>query len=595
MTMCSNDGARGGLGRLVLAATLTGTVAACSLVDLASELDVAECEPDPEVNPCADLAPETSEPCEAWQCNPDTRFCEWGLRDDDNDGFQDAECAREDDPVDCDDGDHERSPGLDETCDNKDNDCDDRLDEGALEPAPTSLVFFSSDNVTDLATAQDQETGSVRILYRYMDRAENRLGGTSLSGVESEEPDNASPLTLSCDFAVAQGLVGTSAECSSQAGVRQYLARSIAVTPFDTDQMAVAFNRQDGADRRVTAGLWTEDGLEVTEAIQARGLTCAPQEACAGDASESQPTTEAIALATTQAGKRVLVAYVRNPDEIEETCGEVADVDGEPARVHLHLLDERDLDDADGRNDRELVEVTETPLIVDNVRAGSGVSVVAVPMDALPDGAPSWLLGYQQASGTVVIAHVVAASDGLMLADPSLLEIDPPQPRNAELADLSMAFGEPEDGATQLGVAYVDGCGDDAVAMARVVVMEADGDSLTVASEGMAHRLGGAERQSGPSIAYNVGRGAWGVSYVSRDGLQARLLEKDGSLRGDGSYTLFANTSGGGRSSSVRQRPTTVGFLPEGASSWFSSVALVAESGAEASREVQSITLQCGR
>lgn len=570
---------------LVLASLWTG----CSLVDLASELDVDECDPERSVNQCNELPRENDDACEAWQCNRDTRRCEWGPRDDDNDGFQPVECAEGDAEPDCDDDDSERAPGLTETCDDKDNDCDSRLDEGALESAPTTLVFFDTDSVGSLSAAQNPETGSLGVLYQFTDgTTEGRLGGTLLASANSEDPEAATALRLDCDLAVAQNLVGSAADCSRQTSVRSYRAESLAAAPFDTDRMVVAFNRRDGADRRVTAGLWSGSALAVHAPIQQGGLRCEASEACRDDPDASHPRTEAISVGTATDPDRVLVAYVRNPDGLADACGAVSDVDGIQARLHLHLMDERT---PDGERERALLELTAEPSVIDNVRATGGVQVLGVPSEALPDAGPNWLVGYRKGNGDLAVAHVSADGSDLTVASAELIRV----PGGAELGDFAMAFGARDDGASQLGITFVEGCDDDALTRATIVELEADGADLTVTAEGTPRSLGGSGggNEAAPSIAYNSVREVWGVSYRSARGLQARLMGRDGRPRGGESYTLVENSSGDGQSRRVLRTPTMTGFVPEGGNDWFSSVAFVLQSGEDASSEAQAVALTC--
>ncbi len=121
--------ARTGLAAGLLAASLLS--GGCSLAGL-DDIPLTECETH------ADCAPANARygidptACRLYQCT-EASVCELTPRDADRDGQIAAACGGED----CDDEDDARFLGATETCDQRDNDCDLRVDEGAEAPAPT--------------------------------------------------------------------------------------------------------------------------------------------------------------------------------------------------------------------------------------------------------------------------------------------------------------------------------------------------------------------------------------------------------------------------------------------------------------------------
>lgn len=81
----------------------------------------------------------TGDPCLVWQCGA-SGFCEVDTLDADGDGAPASTC--EDDPLlaDCDDDNKDNAPGLAETCDLGDNDCDGFIDNGILRLAQGESV-----------------------------------------------------------------------------------------------------------------------------------------------------------------------------------------------------------------------------------------------------------------------------------------------------------------------------------------------------------------------------------------------------------------------------------------------------------------------
>jgi hypothetical protein len=128
-------------GRALPLALLGCAAHGCSLLEL-GEFEIPVCKEQPGVrSPCEVLDARdgiSSTACEHWQCRGDAPGCELRPKDSDGDRALDERvCSGMDQrwTLDCDDAHPERARGRDERCDGVDNDCDQTIDEEALDLA----------------------------------------------------------------------------------------------------------------------------------------------------------------------------------------------------------------------------------------------------------------------------------------------------------------------------------------------------------------------------------------------------------------------------------------------------------------------------
>lgn len=504
--------------RAPVLATCMLVASACNLVELSDDISQAQCRSDDDCEVLNARDDEAFDPCIVWQCEA-SRYCEEGPLDADHDGFSPASadhggetfmCLDDASEADCTDSDPDNAPDLDETCDDRDNDCDGHADEGALASEVGTLVALP-DGAPDAASyALDAAGGALAVAFAW-ERASGSV--PTLAVVGDALTDTASPSALESDA------LGTPR------------ATRVAAAVLEPGRFAVAFS-QEGAAARVVAGAVDADApaaLALDAELAANGLACAAAEPCAGGAGGA---SAGIGLATV--GEYVLVAHAR-PAQGDPACGELVGSDAAP-RVLANLL-------LAPRNAPTLVERTTEALVLGTTSAPE-IDPVVVGLEPLAESgaALGWLVGYVDADGGIVLHQVLRDGDALDVVEAPVLAIAGDGIASEPAAALAVA----DDGDAKLGLAFRRGCPDDARIVTRIFVLTiaSDGRTLTATPLGGETEVGATRSESSPAIAYHATRVSWIVSWRDAAGLRARVLDENGGLRGAEPYTLVEQGAG---------------------------------------------------
>lgn len=499
---------------LLAGAMLSG----CFIVGLSDDIEQASCKADTD---CAELADLDDDPCQTWQCRPDTDrggslFCQYTPLDADNDGYSPAtamdgdgepvDCTANAEEADCFDDEPLSNPGADEACDTLDNDCDGIADEGVLRVSTSSVVRFSG-NVGLADFAVNPETRTVAAVYGL----DPPRPGASLAAADTNEAQSTNEVMLD-----------NGGDMLSTA-----VAGELGVAPLDENNFAVAMFNRSGTGRMIATVLPRGQGVQWSARVDPDqllwGLGCAADEPCASNGLRegspiAQPLSARPALASNAAGTLVLVTYQRNPAGLEPTCGTPFEADEQP-RVLVNLLTRM------RTGDKNLVETT--PLALDLGEAGEIARPAVGRVPAVNDAADGFLVAFADAAGDIVLHHVWRGEEGPAGADAPTLRID----GGGELVRPAFAISEPIDGMATLAVAYQRGCGTKAQVEFRLFTLRWEGGALTaddLTSGAPVGETGGRR----PSVAFAPEAKKWAVSFRHPEGLQAQVFEADGTPRG---------------------------------------------------------------
>lgn len=538
---------------IACALSMLALSAGCSLVKLSEDIVIERCDSHSD---CAGLNdPEAASfPCEQWQCNEDSGRCELGPTDLDGDGQSPAtvdgvECDVPEDEADCDDDTDEVAIGAAEQCDGQDNDCDGQVDEGVLGRGPVRrLVTFDNGELgaaTSASYARDPNSGALAIAYG-MDSQQ-----AGLSVLDSPEA------TASNDDLKVNGSA-TSAPTGE-----------VVVTPLDGDAFAVAFVDGDGGAHLV-AGLVERgsDSATVEADIAGGGLACIPDGDCGG------PEATRLALAGT--GIDVALAYLET--DAAPTCG-APDPDGDP-----------------------VLRATALFAVGGSLTAREGAPVELGPS---ADGAPAgllaigelgerraretgWLIAYVDAAGNLRVGHLQLDADNeLVVGADALLTRDA---AGGARGSPALAFGPDTQEGRWLALTHRVDCGRDGRILLDLFLVELDDDGGLVLTEQASDiEVGGdAPGERAPALAYSEVLDAWAVSYLDSRGLRARVLSRDGTLRGESPYELLRDEA----DDSLRTL-LTPGLVPLGEEAWFGVLAHVQRQSEDVPRAFEMFTLGC--
>ena len=517
-------GVRGVARLLLLAALLPG----CSLVKLSADVTQGHCASDAD---CAELNADHrfgDDPCQRWQCNTDEKLCRYGALDADHDGQSPARvmvgdkavsCEKDAAKQDCADDDETVGAGFEELCDEQDNDCDGRSDEDALQSSSSRAVVFEAAGgtaeVTDAAYARDPMSGAIALAYGVLQDANARPGASLLDPALG---DRTSAATLAVEK------------------IAMPIASQVAIAPLDGGRFAYALVNQSGA-QRVVAGVWrtATNQVGVLDEIATMGVHCAPDEDCADPGNSRERAAMSPALASE--GSDVLLAYLLfDGDPTTVGCGDLKRA-GTPAQLLVNLL-------ARPSTDERLVEQSASAL-----RLGKSSDLAAPALLSLPaigDVAPSWLVGYADENGDIVVQQLRRDRKQLAVLDPALIEIGGSGFRSF----VTLALGPVSENGVTIGIAHQSDCGGVSQIRFDLWELKDDGGRLVAENSVPSVLVGGSasSNESNPVLAYSSARNVWLVSFSEMTGLRARVMGSDGAPYGERPYTLIPSVlPGGGR------------------------------------------------
>ena len=544
--------------RGILGALLATGGAACSLVNLSGDIEQAQCASSEDCEVLNDRSAPDFDPCVVWQC-AETLYCERYALDLDHDGFsprtaelEGEELVCEDDRsrIDCDDGSNESAPMEPEQCDARDNDCDDQIDEGELDPNRSIASVFADQNsmgIGEASYAVDPDSGTVAVAYGL------RRGASSVPGLSTVANTLAAGSTVN--------------ELSLPANdPRILLADSVGVGALGGDRFVVAFMNDSGA-RRLIAGIAKPRGdgfeLEANDDVLRRGLACATDEPCASNIAAGPTDTLITAPMTVTpsvavSGDDVLVVYARAA-EGEGACAEAGgDVESVPVLANALLHNAR----AGTLSEREGPALAIGETIDRNIPA-----VLALP--ALGDvDELGFLVAFADADGALELVQVSIADGALMHGEP-LLVIEAEDER---WSDVAIVLGGGDGSARRVGVAAQHGCGAAARVALHIVELTIQNSAVRAERQAAAIDVGGHPNETRPSIAWSETRDAWFVTYRDGSGLRARVVTSDGDLLGTESYPLLEEVDAGDDALRIAASPFAVPLTGMG---WFGTITAI--------------------
>lgn len=550
--------------RLIGLGLVLGSVSGCSLVALSDDLVRKQCEKNSECETLNedDRAAGEYEPCTVWQCQ-ENNYCEKTPRDLDDDGFfaasvdedgETVDCEVPAAEVDCDDDSKDRHQGLDESCDDVDNDCDDLVDEGSLKVETNDVVVFSSadgEAVSDVSYALDPGTQALGIAY-------SMAQGTGTPGLSVV----AETLTMSAPVHALEAVL------EGGDGPSSLVSESVGVTGLQSSRMAVGMVNRSGVPR-VIAGVIPSASkageIHVDVNLMSSGLRCEAAETCFANHQDPAPpsllpipATTGMALASS--GRDVLIGYVRDTTGGAADCGSLIGAsDGPYLLVNaLHLAS----------GDTSLIESSTAALRIGNVSTTDAPALLAVP--------GGYLIGYVAANGDLVVARLEIVDGEPTLAQAEVLRIAGGGEQQAGVALALDGSVAPDATEFVLGVAYQTGCAPESSVLARLFAVTVSGANLQAQAMGESIALSDGPNQSRPAITYNTDVARWAVVYRDAQGLRARDLEPDGTLRAadEEPYLLLETVTSGSDEARIGLTPAVTSLGPN---TWFGAVAYVSQ------------------
>jgi hypothetical protein len=477
------------------------------LVDLSSRIHQDGCKFDAECEILNDTEDPAFDRCRPFHCST-RHVCESAPLDSDHDGFSPAACEADPRKRDCNDVDPTVYPGMVESCNERDDDCDSRIDEGVLTFARTVAIDFGTTRpASDIVYALD--TVRTRIALGYVVGASPEL--VSANVIDYEQLTPQAPMQL---------------EYSPPRSGRLH-ARAAAVGILPSRITLVAAYLSDDPMRLVVGSLDSVRPLFSAGRVGVYGLACAADEACAANSGNpivplAAPFSETPAIAPGADG--VLVAYVRNPDRTGDLCEQ-----GSPPAAKAVLAN------LVANAGTGVAELTPTAVQLGMSAEGRAPALLGLPGLTTNGQAYGWLVAYPDVRGALLISQVLASGDSLEVSAPLLKIPSPAGPLRAP----QLAFGRRSAERSLIGLAALQGCG----AVSRVVVsqleiMHSSDGKVTLRTLSTWAESGGADDQRGVAIAYNEARRSWGLSYRDASGVRARVVGEDGAPTGDSPYLL---------------------------------------------------------
>lgn len=523
-------------------------LASCSLV-----IDV----PLPEQGSDADCdflhrtKPDGVDECMRWQFNPALLQCELVPLDEDNDGFFPAVCLDHPiakvsaDEIDCDDTSASGStafPGAPEACDGVDNDCDSKVDEGALvaDVSTGPTVTFSGDRLDVDFAVDDDAANSVSVAYAQKGQGDAPGAVVRDRGFSAVSAERFTVFTTDAN--------NTTAETPDASSV---VSAQVAIAPLGANQYATAFVSRSGGisggGPRLVAGVVTQDrdrAFFAETGIFSDGLPCAPTD---GDCSVTRPSVDSPMLAAN--GSDVLVTAVRRTRTETEDCETTATAGDVP--VVGNLLEKKDflrvnLGAAGSQVTFPALRLTaENPIGLDlgNMRDDGTPAVVGIP-------GYGFVVALPQANNRVVLRSVIA-TDGVYALDTTRDLLFGVMADEAPLQDPSLALGTlgGTDDAPVLAMAFRRGCAGAGTVFVKLFDVDLNEGRLRVRNAAPRQLDGSglstAISESRPSITFAPEqRDTWFVVFIKQKNLRGRVLSFDGAMLHTESTTLVETENG---------------------------------------------------
>jgi len=521
-----------------LSVTLVAT--GCSLMGL-GDFDIPECTSNEQCQPL----------------NRENGITELRLRDWDDDGAYAAQCAAELEDsraVDCDDNDPSRAPGLTESCDGVDNDCDLIIDEGALSGSPPTeplIAELDSPDRAFLGAGSESRplvildsSGDVRVVMLGDPSSEPR----SLEYGYQTEPD-------------AVDVVGDGSQCPADnvAGVNACNFADVAGDRVGTDWIVASVSTEGCAQGQLKVG-YTEgqDGVVVLRGPEQHSnlyLGVDLEGACTGasrnDGTVGVARPSVAGGASAGALPQALVAFLADDVRRDPCGGSVVDV--EVLGAWLESVPNRmGLKWTNGTNDG-------VPERVGSTTGGGRPALARYSAEARQ----GYVLAYGCAEGGVALhfipafadppeyvfgdANTVRPTDGL--APPEAIVVAESH-SGADQVALSVSPGSDPD-RVRVGIAWREGCEAGSVSVWMVAGEYSPDSGSLVANDPVELTHTGGTGSSGPAVVYvesgfvmpgfirdertadDVTTGGWVVAWVEEsDGASAlravRVLALDG-------------------------------------------------------------------
>jgi hypothetical protein len=529
------------------------------LVDLSSRIHQDGCKFDAECEILNDTEDPLFDRCRPFYCSA-RQVCESGPLDFDHDGFFAEGCEPDPGKRDCNDLDPAIHPGSVESCNERDDDCDSRIDEGVLTSARSVAVDFGTTQpASDIVFALDSVRA--RIALGYVVGAPPEVVAANVIDYEQMTPQ--APMRLEYSPPRSGPLHARAA------AVGILSPRTTLVGAYLSDEpMRLAVGSLDNTRLLFSAG---RAGVY--------GLACAAAETCAANSGNpmlpiAAPFSEPPAIA--QGADGVLVAYVRNPDRSEDACDQGA---APAAKLVLANLI--------ANAGTGVTERTATAVKLGMSAEGRAPALLGLPGLTTNGQAYGWLVAYPDVEGALLIFQVVVVSeaDSLEVSAPLLKITSKVGPLHAP----QLAFAQSNKEHSLIGLAALQGCG----ASSRVVMSQLDsthdsGGKITLRTLSALAELGGADNQRGAALAYNEARHSWGLSYRDESGVRARLVGENGVPTGDAPYLLIDATA----MSAGAAQATAIAALRSGRN-WFAVFAYADSSETEPAGLLRTTLSSC--
>jgi hypothetical protein len=479
----------------------------CSLSGL-DEFDIPACSDNLDCAPLNEAEGVSEGSCEAYQCRRDGVGCELRKRDMDDDGFLDRVCAGNADlaeggDFDCDDGEALTFPGNKEKCDGLDNDCDGIVDEGVfpkLEVTATlglsgdlSVTYGDTTSAEAHVTVASAETGSARTTPVQNDTPETQPGNLQFGYLSEQDAQDTEDYPTAecprpggevarCSFAEAAVTAFGESTTSEDSGARGV------VFAVNTDGCAhgqVRVGYLKGERDVLLHGPAAHSNIFEGVDIDDQGCTGASR----GDGPVGAVGINAAGLpATEDAFPQALGVWLADSKDDHGSC-EAREVSVEALGVWLESSGNReDVRWTNGTGDG-------VPLPLGVTRGDGRPAVIAVNTE----DAEGYFVAYGAADGGIALHYVprfaepepyVHMATEARVTDALMAGFSASLADGAEADEVSLTLLEKEDGALELGVAWLEGACDAvrSVKLERVLVDVGSGDvteepSVVVAEE----------------------------------------------------------------------------------------------------------------